>query len=462
MMNDQHHLGAEKLARFAHWLLDPLPHVTDPGQRRQARLLASFQLATIVLLIFNIARGMLVRVGGSTYSLVGQLTAILILYAIARAGHIRASSILTVITFMAIPYATLFENPGYLPGNTLAWFALPVVLAGALLPWYATLIVGAAAAASIVVYINLIPSVAFDDVGSTFFLIINLTILIVIFTNHRDRLEGARQVELRQTNKQLKHQADLLQVALARADEVNRLKSEFLATMSHELRTPLNAVIGYTELMLGGMAGQIDGESRQMLERIQSNSSRLLRLINNILDLATIEARRIDLIEKPFSPRAMINSLTEEIRNLAQQKPLGYEVHIDPDLPSVLIGDQGHLEQVVSNLLSNAFKFTEKGHVRLSVDRRDKDWWTITVSDTGIGIPADAFELIFEPFRQVDGSPQRPYQGSGLGLAIVDELVRAMRGTVKVESTLGRGSAFIVALPMVKATPQQMEGTPAG
>ncbi len=446
-------LAPSETGRFALWLLEPLARVTDPGQRRQARLLASFHLATVALLLFNIARGMLVRIGGTTYSLLGELVVILILYVMARAGYVRASSILTVATFMVVPYTTLLENPGYLPGNTLAWFTLPVVLAGALLPWYAPLIVGALAAGSVAAFVNLTPAVNFGDVGSTFFLIINLTVLLIIFTSHRDRLEAARRVELHRTNERLKHQTDLLQVALAQADKANRLKSEFLATMSHELRTPLNAIIGYTELMLEGMSGRIDEEAQHMLDRILTNGDRLLKLINNVLDLTTIESRRVDLVEKPFSPRAMINDLSEKFKPLAQEKNLDYEVQIDPHLPSMLIGDQEHLVRVISNLLSNALKFTEKGRVRLSVKCLDAKQWTITVSDTGIGIPAEAFDLIFEPFRQVDSSFQRAYQGSGLGLAIVDELVRAMRGTIKVESILGRGSTFVVVLPIIKAPP---------
>jgi signal transduction histidine kinase len=321
-----------------------------------------------------------------------------------------------------------------------------------LFPWYGTVIVGALAAGSIVAYLNLTPSVMFGDVANVLMMIINLTILTIIFTNHRDRLEAARQLELREVNSQLKEQAEQLNTALEKAKEANRLKSDFLATMSHELRTPLNAIIGFTEIMLAGMGGQIDEDATHMTERIHANSKRQLTLINDVLDLAKIESRRVDIVKKPFSLQTMIDGLVSETEVLAKQKNLDYQVKIDPNLPDMLIGDQGHIEQVISNLLSNAFKFTERGHVRLMVSQLDEDRWTINVSDSGVGIPPHALEYIFDPFRQVDSSPERVYQGTGLGLAIVDELVRAMDGTIKVESALGRGSIFVVSLPLDRVT----------
>lgn len=254
---------------------------------------------------------------------------------------------------------------------------------------------------------------------------------------------------------------DDLIIASQQAEEANRLKSEFLATMSHELRTPLNAIIGFVEIMLAGMGGQVDEDARHMIERVHSNSGRLLSLINDVLDLAKLESKRIDIIKKPFSPKIMIESLVNETRVLADQKDLDYQVHIDPDLPAMLVGDQAHIEQVISNLLSNAFKFTEKGYVRLSADRLDESLWAITVSDSGIGIPPHALEYIFDPFRQVDGSTVRLYQGTGLGLAIVDELVRAMDGMIKVESALGRGSVFVISFPLNKVAQVQARKVPA-
>ncbi len=450
-ISDQHQSKPEKPGWFARWLLEPLPRVTDPGQRRKVRLLASFHLTNIALLMLNILRGLRGESHTPIYSLLGQVAAIIFVYVMARAGYIKTSSVITVLFSMVMPYTMLLENPNR-PAEPFAWLALSLVLTSALFPWYGTVIVGALAAGSIIAYLNLTPSVMFGDVANVLMLIINLTILTIIFTNHRDRLEAARQLELREVNSQLKKQAEQLNIALEKAKEANRLKSDFLATMSHELRTPLNAIIGFTEIMLAGMGGQIDEDATHMTERIHANSKRQLTLINDVLDLAKIESRRVDIVKKPFSLQAMINGLVSETEVLAKQKNLDYQVKIDPNLPDVLIGDQGHIEQVISNLLSNAFKFTERGHVRLMVSRLDEDRWTINVSDSGVGIPPHALEYIFDPFRQVDSSPERVFQGTGLGLAIVDELVRAMDGTIKVESALGRGSIFVVSLPLDRVT----------
>src|SRR5574341_633543 len=240
-----------------------------------------------------------------------------------------------------------------------------------------------------------------------------------------------------------------LEASAARAREANRLKSEFLATMSHELRTPLNAIIGFTEIMLGGMAGKLDEAATRLTQRVHANSRRLLALISDILDLSKIEAGRTEIIPQPFSPRALAEQLHAEMSSLADKKKLQFDLHIDPRLPSVILGDKELIEKVAANLLSNAFKFTEQGHVRFSLDMVGNSTWTIMVTDTGVGIPPHALEYIFEPFRQLDGSSQRAYGGSGLGLAITRELVRAMDGNVRVESALERGSTFVVTLPLV-------------
>ena len=240
-----------------------------------------------------------------------------------------------------------------------------------------------------------------------------------------------------------------LVLAQRQADEANRLKSEFLATMSHELRTPLNAMIGFSEIMLAGMGGELDEDASHMTERIHENSERLLNMINDVLDLSKIEAKRVELIEQPFSPVQMTQELCGQMQSMASRQHLAFEYRVDPTLPETLIGDRHTIEQVVTNLLSNAFKFTEAGRVELLLDKVNGSNWTITVRDTGIGIPPHALEFIFDPFRQLDGTSQRAYSGSGLGLAIVRELVSLMKGTIKVESAVGRGSSFIVTLPLV-------------
>jgi signal transduction histidine kinase len=241
-----------------------------------------------------------------------------------------------------------------------------------------------------------------------------------------------------------------LQIATARAKEAARVKGEFLANVSHELRTPLNAIIGFSDMLLMGMSGDLNSKQRHKMERLKENGVRLLNLINDILDITRIEARRVEIVNKPFSPHVLTDRLSAQMAVLAERNGLEFTTSIDPDLPNSLTGDEQRIEQVVVNLLSNAFKFTEQGSVALEVwQNEQKGCWGITVGDTGRGIPPHALNFIFEEFRQVDGGFARAYKGSGLGLAITRNLVRLMDGQIAVESELGKGSTFTITLPVV-------------
>lgn len=257
--------------------------------------------------------------------------------------------------------------------------------------------------------------------------------------------------ERKQYEARLENTAEELRLATAMAREANRLKSEFLATMSHELRTPLNAIVGFTEILLAGMVGNLSEKQHHKISRIHLNSRRLLELINDLLNLAKIEAGRIDILHEPFSPSELVGRIHAEMESLAEQKGLAFEVDIDPALPATLMGDAPRIEQAVSNLLSNAFKFTSKGKVSMRANMRPhNDAWTIVIEDTGIGIPPHAIEFIFEEFRQVDSGTQRAYGGTGLGLAITRNLARLMGGDIGVASKQGEGSTFTLMLPMLE------------
>jgi signal transduction histidine kinase len=276
-----------------------------------------------------------------------------------------------------------------------------------------------------------------------------INLLGATFNNMADRLQD--------TVKALGESVRQANAASAAAREANRLKSEFLATMSHELRTPLNAMIGFSEIMLSGMGGTLDQDATHMTERIHANSTRLLALINDVLDLAKIEAKRIEVVMHPFSPREMAESLRTSMSSLATQKNIGFKIAVSPEFPEQISGDRGLVERIATNLLSNAFKFTNKGQVELAIGKVGKDRWVMSVTDTGIGIPPHAREFIFDPFRQLDGSSQRAFGGTGLGLSIVRELAYAMGGTVQVESEVGVGSMFMVTLPLDLVTRDQLE-----
>lgn len=239
-----------------------------------------------------------------------------------------------------------------------------------------------------------------------------------------------------------------LLVANAKAIESSRLKTEFLSVVSHELRTPLNAVMGYTGILLEGIGGNIDDDAKKMVERIDSNSQRLLTLINEILEVSRIEAGEIEIERIPFIPKELVQMWDKQVHVLLDQKSLVFEVFVDDNLPDVLYGDPNRITQVVMNLLANAIKFTQDGFVQLTVAYSTTEW-TIIVTDSGIGIPEHSLTFIFDRFRQVNSSTTREYGGTGLGLAIVRDLTQLMGGRVTVQSVYGEGSTFTVFLPVL-------------
>jgi signal transduction histidine kinase len=249
-----------------------------------------------------------------------------------------------------------------------------------------------------------------------------------------------------------------LQVATAKAKEAARVKGEFLANVSHELRTPLNAIIGFSDMLLMGMSGPLNQKQNHKVARLKENGSRLLTLINDLLDLTRIEAGRLETVQNAFSPRALVERIAAQMESLADQTKLRFDTTLDTELPPTVLGDEKRTEQVIVNLLSNAFKFTKEGGISLHVyvDRR-AETWNIDVTDTGIGIPPHALDLIFEEFRQLDGSYSRAFKGTGLGLAITRNLVRMMNGKINVKSTLGVGSTFSVTIPLVTEEQPIME-----
>ncbi len=239
-----------------------------------------------------------------------------------------------------------------------------------------------------------------------------------------------------------------LQAAKRLAEENSRLKSEFLSTMSHELRTPMNAIEGFTGIMLRRMAGvEFNEKTERYLNKVQSNSRRLLHLINDFLDLSRIESGRLELAYLPISVAAMVQMWRDELTGLAEEKNLAFETAIDPNLPETIYGDEENLSKIAINLLGNAFKFTTEGKVSLKLAQHDGQM-AIQVSDTGIGIPPHAREFIFDEFRQIDQTSKREHGGTGLGLAIVQKLTREMGGTVTVDSEVGEGSTFTVIVPI--------------
>lgn len=272
---------------------------------------------------------------------------------------------------------------------------------------------------------------------------------------------------LKNSNRQLRDQDKLLtsqlkELELAReelmkardaAEKANTAKSAFLREISHEIRNPLNAVIGMTYLLLN----ETDNRNRipqsvlAYIESISTSGHSLLEIVNNVLELARIEAGKIDQVQpEPFNLRDWLRSITSIYQNAAQVKNVAIQLQIDNRLPSIIGGDRIHLTQIVNNLLGNAIKFSpEKKRVTLHCFRREPAQWCIRVSDEGIGIPEEKQRVIFQPFEQADASIHETYGGTGLGLTITRRIVEMMGGNIALRSEPGIGTAFTVTLPLI-------------
>jgi signal transduction histidine kinase len=244
----------------------------------------------------------------------------------------------------------------------------------------------------------------------------------------------------------LKRAEEALIAAKRQAEEASQAKSAFLASMSHELRTPLNAVLGYTEMLLDGVYGEVADEAREIMEYIQGNGEHLLALINDVLDLSKIEAGQLTLMLEEYAVLNVIEAVIAVAQPLARAKGLELHVRLADDLP-LGRGDERRLTQVLMNLVGNAIKFTDQGSVEIAVSAAG-GMFEFRVTDTGPGIAPAHQVRIFEAFQQIDNSSTRHKGGTGLGLAISKRIVQMHGGTVLVESSPGQGSTFRVSVPI--------------
>jgi PAS domain S-box-containing protein len=229
--------------------------------------------------------------------------------------------------------------------------------------------------------------------------------------------------------------------------EADRLRTQLLATVSHELKTPMTAILGFSQMLMGQFAAQQDPKTTKMAERIFHNGQHLLSLIENMLNFSRLRAHQIELQLETFDVLDLVTTTLEELRPLAEQKALSLETDL-PSEPLLITNDRNRLRQVLTNLWSNAIKFTDAGRVVIQVCRLTEERLRLIVKDTGCGISADDQPHVFQEFWQVHNARTQA-QGTGLGLAIVHTLVKVMQGTISVESELGQGSQFKIELPLV-------------
>ncbi|WP_053234569.1 ATP-binding protein [Sandaracinus amylolyticus] len=290
---------------------------------------------------------------------------------------------------------------------------------------------------------------------------------LILFSGHRAYLTSQMHVaSVRESYRELTEKTQRLQEAYDRLKELDRLKSNFLATVSHELRTPLTSIIGYSDMLASGIAGELNGEQQEFVETIRSKGDHLLALITSLLDLNKLEQGNLPLRREPVAPSALIDDLAKTVLPQAQKKGVKVEVDVQGARDPMPL-DPVRIKQVLFNLAENAIKFTPKGGsvrfgvratemvdgaddegalglVLMAAPRRAVEFW---ISDSGIGIPSSEHQKIFDAFYQVDGSSTREHGGTGLGLSIVKRLVDAHGGRVWVESKPGEGATFRVAIP---------------
>ena len=277
-----------------------------------------------------------------------------------------------------------------------------------------------------------VKSSARDEIGQLVGSFNDMLEKILNHEQHLEQLVAERTVEL--------------EAAKTKAEESDHLKSAFLASMSHELRTPLNSIIGFTGILLQGMAGPLSEEQAKQLGMVKGSASHLLELINDILDISKIESGRVQVYDEAFKIDLLLVMAVSSLRPFAEKKSLRLRHNIETDLPK-LYSDKRRLEQVLINLINNAIKFTEEGEIMVSCYLKE-DFLNIDVFDTGIGISEKDLETVFETFRQIDTGLDRVKEGSGLGLAISKKLAELLSGTIKVVSEPGVGSTFSVVLPV--------------
>jgi signal transduction histidine kinase/ActR/RegA family two-component response regulator len=334
-----------------------------------------------------------------------------------------------------------------------------VSIAALLIPIAITLAVQGSAVsegmlALVLVYVGFMLSVAKNysaTVNRNILLWLDNEKLVSQLTQSHSEVEEANRILTREIEHRKKIEIELVK-AKERSERASEAKNQFLANVSHELRTPLNGIMGFADLL---QQEKLEQTPEHYASQIGKSAKTLLRIVNDILDITAIEAGHLTFYEDTFSLRAELDNVVAILRPMAERKSLKLKLKIDDDVEDSLYGEANRLRQIISNLISNSVKYTEKGHIDVHVSRQgerdDQVVLHFSIEDTGVGIADEALTIIFDNFTRVEGFETRNNEGMGLGLAIVKSLVQRMGGTLHVRSTVGKGSCFSCEIPFVRS-----------
>lgn len=438
-------------------ILSPPVFSKDEEKTRIADLLNAVLLSVLfVALVFGIPS---IIITPSLKRILAELTLILTmmgLLVLLRSGRVRLASVMFSLVLLVFVSIGSYRAGGFRGSTMSAYFGI-VLIAGLLLGNRTALAFGLAAIAFTgwLVYADsqqLLPPVSEFTTLTTLWGEFSVVLIVIVglFALVMNNLRLARERTKRHEKELAFRLVESEQLSIW-AQEVSDFKTHLLSRVSHELRTPLGVIVGMAEMLRLEAYGSMTSEQKKLLERIQVNSKFLETTFSELLEQSQLDREMLPVQSVSFSPARILEKVASEFRQDVEEKGLHFEEQIAPELSETLWGIPTRVEQILFHLISNAIKFTKAGSVCVALLRPDEEHWAMRVSDTGIGIPNEQRESIFEPFRQVDESIAREYGGMGLGLSIVKRLVSSLKGKIRVESEPGVGSTFTVTLPLVES-----------